>query len=896
MKQIHLLFPFLFACLALPVFGQTTIDFDKIETPNPNAPRFNEPQGYQTLGLDVGLSYQTSDVRAAYGGWGIGLTYEKNLGHRTGGALDFGLRGRLMYANSKGLDKRATKGVRDIPLATYGSDSIFFANHLTHQGELAVEGVLTFNQLRERTGIYATLFGGIGIVGYDVKIDQLDGNNKKYNYKSLGATPSVSDVRALRDGTYETRRLGGDTLTFGFMPSIGGEIGFHVSPKFMIVLGHKWTFTGVDLFDGKEYIDNSSKGVRNDWHHYTNLQLKWILGERKRRQEYPRQPEPPRPQDPPRRPEIPQTPTAQLPTVRFTLPNSNFETTQDRFSIRVKIDYVAGYDNVNLSINGRDSRDFAFRNGELTADVPLFEGANPITVSARNATGSASDAVTITSRRTRAVAPTVQITSTGTPTTDNFGGCQTNIEARINNVTSRNDIILTLNGRDLTNFTFDNNSKILRGSLALAKGPNRVVINARNDVGNGSDERSITCTERPRQAAPTVQISQPTNGQFFENNPIEIRAKVENIANRSQIELSLDGNRITDFVYYGFDKSVTARVSVTAGEHQIRLVATNEGGSMEDAARFTLREKPRNSAPTVQILRPSNNARITESFVNLEAKVDNITDRNGIQVVVNGIEDRGFSFDIYTKIVKTRANIKDGQNTLTVRAQNETGQAEASVTVTKRGIIVPPPPPPPAKTPPTVQISNPTNGSRTADPSVNLVARVENVVQNQVKVLLNNQEVPFTMASLQIQAPLNLRKGDNTITVRGENNDGTAEKTVTVSYNVSKRLPDVQELPTDAGTLEQEPTITNFNASQPVIDPFDPKPAVSVVTATVGNVTNANQIEFYLNGAQQTNFTFDAATQQLRWSFQPKGGQSYTFNIVAKNGVGRASKTEVVKF
>ena len=139
-----------------------------------------------------------------------------------------------------------------IPLRRTAMILFFFANHLTNHGELALEGVLTFNKLRERTGIYATLFGGIGIVGYDVKVDQLGANNQKYNYKSLGATPSVSEVRALQDGTFETRRLGGDTLTLGFMPSIGGEIGFHVSPRFMIVLGHKWMFTRTDLFDGKE--------------------------------------------------------------------------------------------------------------------------------------------------------------------------------------------------------------------------------------------------------------------------------------------------------------------------------------------------------------------------------------------------------------------------------------------------------------------------------------------------------------------------------------------------------------------------------------------------------------------------------------------------------------------
>ena len=896
MKQIHLILLLFFAVLTFPVFGQTPIDFDKVETTDPDAPRFSEPHGYQTLGFDIGWSYQTSDVRAAYGGWGIGLTYEKNIAHLTGGALDLGLRGRLMYANSKGFDKSATVGTRDNPLAIYKNDASFFANHLTNHGELAVEGVLTFNRLRERTGIYATLFGGIGIVGYDVKVNQLDDNGLKYNYKLLGDAPSVPELRSFYDNSFETRRLGGDTLTVGFMPSIGGEIGFHVSSRFMIVLGHKWMFTRTDLFDGKEYINKTEKGVRNDWHHYTNIELKWILGEHKRRSEYPQQPNPPRPTDYPTPTPTPTpypTPKEQLPIVQFTSPSSNLETERERLSIRVRIQNVAGYDNVNLSVNGRDTRDFAFRNGELTADVPLNEGANSITVVGRNSVGSASDAITIILRRQRPVAPTVQITSTGTPTSDSYGGCQTSYEARVNNVNSQNDISVTLNGRSITNFSFNNTSKILRGSLSLVTGSNRLIIAARNDIGTGQDERSMTCAERPRQAAPTVRISQPSNGQIFENNPVEIRAKVENVTNRNQIEVFLNGNRITDFVYYNYDKSVIARVPVNVGENQVRIVATNEAGSMEDATRFSLREKPRSYAPTVQILRPSNNSRVGETTVNVEAKVENVTDKNGIQVTINGAEDRSFTFDIYTKMVRTRANIRDGQNTITVFARNETGNAQASVTVTKRAIILPPPP---STTPPTVQISSPANGSRTSEPTGNLSATVQNVVQNQVRVLLNDQEVPFSLSGRQVQAELAWQKGQNRITVRAVNDDGSAEKTISVTYTQAKRLPDIVELPTGGGTLEQEPTISNFNATQPVVDPFDPKPAVSIITATVGNVTNGNQIELYRDGAQQTNFTFDVATQQLRWSFEPRGGVSYTFNIVAKNGVGRASKTEVVKY
>jgi hypothetical protein len=921
MKQVRLLLPLIFAVLTFQVFAQTPIDFDKVETKDPNAPFFDEPQDYRTLGVDIGLSYQTSDVRPVWGGWGIGVTYEKNMVHQKGGPFDLGIRGRLMYANSRGYDNRATVGVRDNPLPAYKNDSIYFANFLTHQGELAIEGVLTFNQLREKQGIYATLFGGLGIVGYDVRVDQLDANGNKYNYKSLGATPTVAEVRNFHDGTFETSRLGGDTLTgIGFMPSIGAEIGFQVSPKFMIVLGHKWMFTQTDLFDGKEFINKVDKGTRNDFHQYTHLGLKWILGAPKRKQEYPNEPNPPRPNPTYPTPTNPTptnpTPKEKLPIVRFTAPSSYLETTRERLPIIVKIDNVYDYPSVFLMINGRESRDFAFRNGELTAEILLQEGNNSVTASAKNSAGSSSDNVNITLRRegtqTNPTNPTptvsiprVQITSTSTPTSDNFGGCQTNLEARIDNISSRNEISLTINGRAVSNFSFDNNTKILRGPLSLGSGTSQIVVSARNSAGNGSDQRSVTCTEKPRTAAPTVRINQPSNGQIFDVNPVEIRATVQNISNRNQVEMYLNGNQITDFVYYNFDKSVTARVNLNAGENQIRIKATNDGGSSEDATRFTLREKQRANAPAVQILRPSNNSRVTETVVNMEAKVDNVTDKNAIQVSVNGVNDPSFTFDIYTHIVRTRANIRGGQNSITVRAQNETGTDEARVNVFKRAAIEPPPPPPPpVATPPVIAISSPVNGSRTTDATANLVATIQNATQSQVKVYLNGAELSFRMSGNQVQATSNLALGQNTFMVRALNNDGGDEKTVSITRDKVKRTPDgndktVEDLPTNDGGIEkpvQSPTIANFNATQPVIDPFDPKPAVSVITATVGYVKNAGQIELYVNGAQQTNFTFDVETQQMRWTFEPKGGVSYTFNIIAKNDTGRTSKTEIVKF
>ena len=176
------------------------------------------------------------------------------------------------------------------------------------------------------------------------------------------------------------------------------------------------------------------------------------------------------------------------------------------------------------------------------------------------------------------------------------------------------------------------------------------------------------------------------------------------------------------------------------------------------------------------------------------------------------------------------------------------------------------------------------------------------LLEKEVKVILNGVEMDAAMNVMrQIRQPLNLNEGVNTITVRGVNKDGADEKTVRVTYTkivtpptkTPKRpLPTTSDLPVVTSSL---PTIENFNVTQPVIDPFDPKPLVSVISATITN-TVKNYIVFTVNGEDVKTFDYDAITGQFRYSMGIKSGTSYTFYIKASNLDGDAEKTETVKF
>ena len=1088
MKNIIYLFMIIGSCWSAKMDAQNA-------TQSTTPIYFNETSGYNTFGIDIGLSYQSSDVKSKLGGWGAGITLEHNLIHETGALLDIGIRGRLLYANSIGIDTKKSTGIlynqavngTNNTAANYKTAPYYYANHKTQQGEIGAEAVITLNKLREQTGLYATLFGGFGLDFYSVKVDQLNGSGAKYNYTTLGSTPSVSDVKNLLDGTFETAAdsFAEGKSKFAFMPNIGIELGYHFSPRFLVSLGHKLTFSTTDLLDGQQWLDNNTIGGKKDIHHYTNLQFKWILSEKKTRQgekpkikiirpitsplittddveilrariigvstkddititvngrpvrfdyyneeltseitlsrgdntvviraensagvdtkqvifrqkekETPRNTPTPEPPPPPRTyptPDPTPTPQQQPPIVRFLKPIEYSETEIDRVQIQVQTTHVQYANDVSVKVNGQTYTNFTFRNNEVTANIPLVKGQNTITVSGSNSVGTASKDVYITLKQAQPL-PIVRITNIGTPVRQETMDCRSDIEARIENIGSKSDIQLMVNGRSVYDFDYDNYTKILRGGITLGLGTNTVEIIAKNNMGEARDSEQASC-QQAKRLPPTVNINTPTNGTTVEDNRIDVKAIVQNITAQNQVEFYLNNNKVTDFQYYNYDKSVTARVNLVNGENNIKIRVTNNDGSDEATTRVYLKERRLANPPTVYFTRPTNNATVTESYVNIEAKTTDITSKSQIQLSVNRTAIRDFTFNMTNNSVMARVNIGENANTITINVQNDVGSKQASVIVNKLGAIQMPIPPKisivqpsnnavtktsnitvlattvnigdksqihlflnnqdvsnftfdyatrsvkanltlvegqniikiigsnkdgsseDTKTvtyekivivpkPPVVTLLQPTNGTTTNENTVSLNASLTNITENsQVKVLVNGVVVPVQIyAWQQVRGVINLVEGNNIITVRATNKDGVDSKTTSVTYiKVRVITPDTsvtdRTINNDLPVIEMPlPEIKSINASQPVVDPFDTTPPVSIVTSTILYVDAKNKIDMYVNGTSITDFTYNVDTKQLRWQFTIVGGRSYTIYIKATNDVGSVNKTEVVKF
>ena len=249
------------------------------------------------LGLNLGGAWQTADYRSCWGMAG-GFTLERGFHENSTNFFSFAIRGRYLAANTYGMDynrnyniatNNAYNGTYD-PAVNY-VDSVplqrqfVYDNYKMKLGEGSLELQVSFNRLREQTGVILNLWGGVGFTSYRTYSDLLDGSGKMYDFSKVDSTgnrnKALSDYNSLIDSKYESKAQGsknGNLVTFS--PSAGIGLGYQFSPGFSMLWEYKVTFpqgSNADLLDGRFGNNNDMIAGSNDYYHYTGLNLLFTL-------------------------------------------------------------------------------------------------------------------------------------------------------------------------------------------------------------------------------------------------------------------------------------------------------------------------------------------------------------------------------------------------------------------------------------------------------------------------------------------------------------------------------------------------------------------------------------------------------------------------------------------
>lgn len=839
-------------------------------------------RGWWTFGIDGGLAYQSADVSTRFNGWGAGLTLGKNLLYRPGGAFSFDVRGRGLFTRTYGLDTKRSFGIQKNDalngnydpaldyiqdVSTPNDSSFVFQNYRHSMGELGLEGVLTFNRLRERTGVVLSLFGGIGLDFYNTKTDQLDADGFTYNYLNIntnGSKASIrTDLQSLRDGTYESPADGftKNSLKAGFMPGAGIELGYQVAPRFVIGLGHKITFSRTDILDGQRWTNSNTLTGDNDWQHYTNLHFRWDISGHEKRLAAPR--------------------------IEIVNPGSNpYVTNYPTENLRARIQNVHAYADVQCYLNG-GNQPFTFDKSRLSADLRLRPGRNEVRIVATNPAGRDEKTVVIVleDRYTPTPPPVTPPPVTPPPsnpppvvarpevrivepsrspyTTDRDN---VRITAQIRNVSDRRDLRLLVNGSD-ERFTL---AEGLEASVRLREGRNSIRVEAQTAGGRASDEIEViyqrntpTTPPPPTQGKrPDVRITQPRSAnETVTQANYTLKATIEEVDNRDDISVYLNGNIQRNFSFDVRSRSLSADLTLRDGMNSVTVRARNRYG--DDEASVTITKNVVQPKPEVTITEPRDGASFRQPGVTLRAATKNVTSRNDVTIELNR-RTLPFDFDQRTGAVSTELTLQEGENTVSISVKNSAGTAQASV---KLNYLAP--------RQPQVTITEPANNSETRSEQGQLTATLVNVVnKNDVTATVNGVSVPFSFdpKRKQISAKVNYSEGNNTLRVAVRTDGGSADATVTVRY-IKPQPPTVN--------------ITNPKSRKQTAD----KPAFTLM-ATVKNVYSDKNVQVMHNGTAVTGFTLDRGGN-LSAPVTLKAGTN-TFMVKATTPDGSAEATAAI--
>lgn len=840
------------------------------------------------IGFNMGATWQPSEgimgsteVTKPYAGFGGGMTLGKSIYEKEGSFFAVDLRGRYLGSYNAGWS-----GVPDYSYELTGDTtgmSFGFRNYSMKLHEFSLEGVLTLNRLRERTGIILYGFGGIGATLNKVDADYRDFTGSYNDYWTIDTSMNAQDIAAdlKRDSDHDFETSLSQTR-FSLVPSLGVGFGYQIGPSFSMGVEYKVAY---DIL-GDEFDGGSANMLQDnvmDKYYYTGAFFRWnILSGGP---SYTVNPTPPDPYTPnPTTPTtvVPTTPTEthNKPLVNIYNPSSNNKVVHNpSYTIKAKIYHVETQSGVKFTQNGLNNSSFTFNpsTNEFTAQVYLYPGSNVFEITGTNPYGSDNDSrIIILEQETQQLPPPV-VTFTN-PSQDGMtvNQPQFTVVSNVLNVNGKNDITFNYNGKKSTSFTYNTSSKVLTSVVTLSPGKNVVTVTGTNTVG--TDQKTITINyEVPVTIQPpVVNITNPSANPHNTNSPVEVvQGTVHYVNSAADINVLVNGNTVTNFTYSTLTKQISFSANLIIGANVVQITGTNQFGS--DAATTTIIYTPSEVVPLpiVEFIVPNVSPYTSPANnVTLTATVLNVLSKKNIDVTINGSTTTAFTYNSVTKEVSFNVNLINGNNVFTVTGTNTAGSDMAEQIIIHKLV---------EQQPPIVNITNPSTNPYNTNVGIQIInaeiQHVDNV--SGVTAKFNGQSISnFTFDPITDKFVYNatLIPGANVLEVTGTNNVGTASKSQTIIYTEP-----VVECNDPVITLTQ-PVVSskslNTTANNSLtINTTNSKGAI------LGKITGSTSIDFKVNGVSTPGYNYNPKTGAFETFLHLEEGAN-NYQLIATNNCG----------
>jgi hypothetical protein len=853
-------------------------------------------------GLNYGGTWHSTDLdNERYNGWG--LTLGRSYNYDYGRGLSFDLRGRFLagqwYGQSGAFD---TLNVQDLSFNPVLNPYLNGANQYVHNfrsdiRELNLELVLHAGRLRERTGFDPYIFGGVGLTWQQTWSDVLD-TNGIYDYNGLDLSmPAQQQLLGFTDQIYETRLDGlqGNDWAVNWMPSLGFGLAYHKG-RFSIGIEHKTTFTMADSFDG---LTQADPRLRNDWYHYTSgfFQLHFKGREPK--------PAPIRDNNQPVTNINNFTQNCPQPVISIVgQPQTSVSVT----SILLRFD-IANLNNaqeIQLTNQLNQSVPFNFnaQTRRVEALVNLVPGFNRFTITATNACGSKIQAVQI--EQVACQLPTVQIMN-ASANVSTVQQATYALNATLSGHLNNNQIQILHNGMSVNGFNFNPNNGLVQRSINLTPGTNVIRINASNDCGSAFDQISINYDDCRTPQLSWMQPNAP--GTTTNVGTLALSAKLNGSTQNGQVLVLHNNIALPNAQLIG--NTISANLTLSPGLNTFQVKYTNPCGTDQVNSSINFQNC---IPPVISVTSPAINTTLNNAALRLRATVSNVSARNNIKVIINGIEQNTFSYNNQTGQLELNTPLLPWLNTLTITATNDCGSDVETFTYTYDDCQAP-----------TINLQSNLNNSTSNNPivvsnsSFAVTATLQNMpFQNGISVTNNGSPVAFAFSngnfnSVQatLSSTIDLQVGLNQIIINAVRSCGQTSKTIFVRYDncvaplLTLLQPSANGTTTNVQTLNLLANASNVSSSQAIqvklngiAVPFTF--ANNQISSALSLVTGSNQITLQVSNACgndsktiQINYAQCQAPQITTLVSIPNGATTSNSNFVYSATVSNAFANQV---
>ena len=538
------------------------------------------------------------------------------------------------------------------------------------------------------------------------------------------------------------------------------------------------------------------------------------------------------------------------PQITMVAPASQSTSVQSNmFVFKTVVSNVTSANQIKLFLNGISMLGGTYNAGTkvFQKSLTLSSGANQIKIVATN--DCSTQDLSYTVNYTPCIAPVVAFSPAPSGTTENS---VLQISARVQNITSPNQVLLTLNGTSVVGGTYNSGTQIFSASLNLREGVNTVVVKGANDCG--TNQATTTIIYKPC-LAPQVSFS-PAPVSTTQNSVVQISARVQNITAANQVLLTVNGTSVAGGTYNSGTQIFTASLTLRSGANTIVVKATTPCGTNQSSASITYAPC---LSPVVTITSPvARNTESSEATTWIRAKVMNVTQVNQITLTVNGTVVTGGTFNVGTQIFEKEVNLTSGVNNVVVKAQTDCGQSEASVAVSYAPCVAP-----------TITVVKPSGPTGDAPlETFQVVAQVLNITSpNQITLTVNGVVASggtYNSVNGAYKNTIAVVDAISTVVISVVNECGEASKSFVLKHASPCTDPTITLLaPTSMTTTDESVAIR----------------------ASIMNVVSANKVELIVNGVAVAGGTLNTATGIFEKTIPLNLGGN-TVKIIASNECG----------